>query len=88
MKDKIGYILLGVIIVAYAVCCFLGDIEYISKITTTLTAVIGALAIWWQLKRQRDLTEAEFIMNYNTAFIANAELTRIEKALEEYRTTI
>jgi hypothetical protein len=63
------------------------EYSYISTIATTLTAIIGAIAIWWQLKGEKDLKEAEFIMNYNTAFIANPELTEIEKELEGYRKT-
>ena len=87
MKRVLLPISLLVLAAVYIAGCRFWNIEYTSTVLTTLTAIIGAYAIWWQLKREKDLKEAEFIMNYNTAFIGNPELTEIEKALEGYRKT-
>lgn len=87
MNKVIYIIFLFLVAVAYITSCQFIDVGSISTILTTLTALFGAFAIWWQLKREKDLKEAEFIMNYNTAFITNPELTEIEKALEAYRKT-
>lgn len=57
----------------------------VATVITTITAIIGAFAIWFQMKRERDINEAEFILNYNTSFIENGEFELLEQKLEKYR---
>jgi len=87
MHKAIYITLLLIVVISYAISCLFFDVSNISSILTTFTSIIGAYAIWWQLKKEKDLKEAEFIMTYNTAFISNPELTQIEKELEAYRKT-
>ena len=53
--------------------CMIFPMSDVATIITTVTAIIGAFAIWFQMKRERDINEAEFIMNYNINFIENPE---------------
>ena len=65
--------------------CMIFPMSEVATIITTVTAIIGAFAIWFQMKRERDINEAEFIMNYNTSFIENPEYVALEQKLEQYR---
>lgn len=89
MRNKETFIIcLGVIFVSsYVVGFVLTDSSKLSEVVTTVTAITGAIAIWYQLKKERELNEASFIMGYNTSFIENPELVRIEAKLENYRFT-
>lgn len=60
----------------------------VATVITTITAIVGAFAIWFQMKRERDINEAEFVMNYNTSFIENHEFVTLEQKLEKYRKAI
>ena len=51
----------------------------------TCCTIIGAFAIWFQLKREKDLKEAEFIMSYNTIFIENDNFCTLEHQLELFK---
>ena len=80
----------GTILMIFALLLFLlGSMLFplsdVATVITTITAIIGAFAIWVQLKREKDLNEAEFIMNYNTSFIENPDFTILEHQLEMYR---
>lgn len=65
--------------------CLVFPIGDVATVITTITAIVGAFAIWFQMKRERDIKEAEFIMSYNTSFIENPELVELEQKLERYR---
>ena len=65
--------------------CVLFPMSDVATVITTITAIVGAFAIWFQMKRERDIKEAEFIMSYNTSFIENDELGKLEQELENYR---
>lgn len=65
--------------------CMIFPMSDVATIITTVTAIIGAFAIWFQMKRERDINEAEFIMNYNISFIENSEYVELEQKLEKYR---
>lgn len=68
--------------------CMIFPMSDVATIITTVTAIIGAFAIWFQMKRERDINEAEFIMNYNISFIENPEYVELEQKLEKYRKVI
>ena len=48
----------------------------------SVTAIIGVTAIWYQLKREKDLTEAEFIINLNNTFTTNTDIKYIYNKIE------
>ena len=68
--------------------CMVLPMSDVATIITTITAIIGAFAIWFQMKRERDINEAEFIMNYNINFIENPEYVELEHKLEKYKIAV
>lgn len=87
-KKEIIVIAIGVIFISCYVTLFIEQGgSSISELVTTITAIIGVFAIWLQLKKERELNEAQFIMDYNNSFISNEELVGIESQLEMYRKT-
>ncbi|WP_157156771.1 hypothetical protein [Diaminobutyricimonas sp. LJ205] len=56
-----------------------------TDVAGAVAAVGGAVAIWYQLKRARDLTEAEFIVNLNESFGASEEIRRVYGKIERSR---
>ena len=62
----------GVILVA--LLSFVFDGSRSQEIIVSLTAVIGAIAIWFQMKRARDIAEGEFITTLNESFLANEDV--------------
>lgn len=78
-------ILMLFVLLLFLFGCMIFPMSDVATIITTLTAIIGAFAIWFQMKRERDINEAEFIMNYNTTFIENPEYVELEQKLEKYR---
>lgn len=59
-----------------------GKFKPIQDMIGSVTAIIGVIAIWYQMKREKDLTEAEFIINLNNTFTTNAEIKYIFKKIE------
>lgn len=47
------------------------------EIIVTLTALVGAIAIWFQMKRARDIAEGEFITTLNEGFSSNCDLKAV-----------
>lgn len=56
-----------------------------TDVAGTLAALVGAVAIWYQLKKSRDLTEAEFIVNLNDSFTSNLEVKAVYSKIEKSR---
>ncbi len=61
------------------------DSEKISTAVTTVTAIIGAYAIWYEWRKDSKIKQAEFMMGLNESFINNPKLVEIEHKLENYR---
>ncbi|KXX68718.1 hypothetical protein [Flammeovirga sp. SJP92] len=78
------YIICFFIISSYFTLLKITDIKNLSTIFGTTATIVGGLAIWVQLKRDGDLKEAEFLMEYNFNFINDKKLTNIQKTLENY----
>lgn len=72
-------------IALYFISLNYNEIDTISTIFVTVSTIIGGIAIFIQLKRERDLTEAQFLMDYNNAFITNDSFTQVQKLLEDYK---
>ena len=81
---RIGSILVIVLMMlgVYAAAIIYFDHEEATAFITAATALFGMVAIWHQFKREKDLTEAQFIMDYNNSFLQNEELTSLEHRLE------
>jgi hypothetical protein len=53
-------------------------------ILSALTAVIGIVAIWYQLKKDKELNEAQFIYELNNAFYQNPDIMKVYQACNDY----
>jgi hypothetical protein len=81
----------GILIIISSLLVIFGDryfdVGSMEAKIATLTAVIGVIALWHQLKREKDFAEAEYILNLNEAFSSNSNIKHIYKKLQKYRDT-
>ncbi len=70
-------------VIIMAVLCYViySEKSSISEVVVSLTAILGASAIYFQMKRAKDIEEGEFIFNLNTTFSSSEEIKRIYKKL-------
>jgi hypothetical protein len=59
--------------------------ESISNSATFITAIIGVIAIWCQMKKDADISKAEFILTLNSNFQDNSNIIYIYTRLKEKR---
>ena len=59
--------------------------ESISNSATFITAIIGVVAIWYQMKKDADISKAEFILTLNSNFQDNDNIIYIYSRLKEKR---
>lgn len=59
--------------------------ESISDSAAFITAVIGVVAIWYQMKKDADISKAEFILTLNCNFQDNDNISYIYTKLKEKR---
>jgi hypothetical protein len=59
--------------------------ENVSTTVTISTAIIGGTAIWYQMKKDKDINKAEFIFNLNANFTSDPEISYIYLKLKEFR---
>ena len=52
-----------------------------ANIITALTAVVGAVAIWFEMKRSKDMAEGQFISSLNQDFLGNEDIKRLYEKL-------
>ncbi len=82
-RNLIHYIGLCMVVL-YIISVRFYDVNVISTIFITIFTMVGGIAIWIQLKGERDIKEAEFLMNYHASFVSNMAFTSIQKKLEDY----
>jgi hypothetical protein len=81
-RYQLAFILsIGVVLVS-VVYFFIGGSKP-QEIVVAVTAVIGAIAIWFQMKRARDIAHGEFIMNLNQSFLSNDDVKTLYRKLIE-----
>ncbi len=59
--------------------------ESISNSATFISAIIGIVAIWYQMKKDADISKAEFILTLNSNFQDNENIIYIYSKLKEKR---
>lgn len=59
--------------------------ESISNSATFISAIIGVIAIWYQMKKDADIAKAEFILTLNSNFQDNENIIYIYSKLKEIR---
>ena len=92
MKVKnriITYISIFLIIVALIGSLFFDSDtgSRIATIITTITAIIGAIALFIQFQRDKDLNQATFLIEYSKQFYDTYNCADILNELETYRKT-
>jgi len=84
-KGLLGIILILVVVILAGITYKMIFNESISEITTAITAVAGVIAIIYQLKKEHDISRAEFIFNMNNSFSENEDIDTIYKKLKRFR---
>lgn len=83
-RERKYYIAILIIVALYIIGTIFFDIEPLSKLISTVTTIIAAVAFWLQFKRTESLNESSYIMNLNNQFVNNKDMTMIEHILELY----
>lgn len=55
-----------------------------NETVTVIVAIAAAVAVWFELRSNEHISEANVIVELNNQFIANPELTKVECDLEKY----
>lgn len=87
-----GFFVLVSAIIILVVVVFVGfsseadtKAQFVVEAAAAVAAVVGAIAIWYQLKKGRDLTEAEFIVNLNASFSSDPDIKMVYGKIEQER---
>lgn len=89
MKNRtlLVFLLMVILLAAYVACSFVWNYEKLSTIVATAVAAMGIFGVWFQLRKEATIKEAEFLMNFNFAFITTDKFVQIEHMLEtSYKT--
>lgn len=85
-RKSIWILLLATIFTAaYVVSTCFFDYSYVSTIVATVVAGLGIFGVCFQLKKEADIKEAEFLMNFNFTFLTTEKFVSMERKLEECR---
>lgn len=75
MKRKTGFQKIMITIILFFLCILAiyvwNNDSSVSQVVVTITAVIGTFAIFYEMKRTKDLAEGEFILNLDKEFSSN-----------------
>lgn len=89
MKKNKSITIISIILLSMALIgsLFLDDVigSRISNIVTIITAIIGAVALFLQFKRDKDLNEAGFVVDYSVQFYDIYNLQDVLNELENCR---
>jgi hypothetical protein len=75
------------VIVAFAVSSPFFNQSSVTNVVVTLTAVLGALGIYAELRQEKLIRQAELLHDYNQDFLESAPLVDLEHRLERYAKT-
>lgn len=84
LKEKITtYTLLVIMCVGIIVGSFFGEVgNIISTIVTSLTAIISAVAVYIQMKKDADITQTEFLLEFSKFFYTFEGTQIIEQKID------
>lgn len=89
MKKNKSITIISIILLSMALIgsLFLDDVigSKISNVVTIITAIIGAVALFFQFKRDKDLNEAGFVVDYSVQFYDIYNLQDVLNELENCR---
>ena len=79
----ITYSLMIILCIGIILGSFLGDIgEIISTIITSLTAIISAIAVYIQMRKDAKITQAEFLLEFSKVFYSYEGAQELEKKID------
>ena len=87
-KNKLTTIISCLLLIIALFCTLFFDDTIggrISEIITIATALIGAIALFFQFKRDKDINQASFIVEYGKTFNETEGCTEVMSKLEKYR---
>lgn len=84
LKEKVfTYTLLTLICIAIIIGSLFGNIgEIISTLITSLTAIVSAIAVYIQMKKDTQITQAEFLLEFSKTFYSYDGATKLEKKID------
>jgi len=86
MNKKLGlYLIFGVIMVicALVLAVFFDPTGIVVPVISTTATAVGALAIYFQYKRDREINQASFIMDFYDSFYINEDNVRMLDYFDE-----
>ena len=82
-EEIITYILMVVMCIGITIGSFLGDAgEIISTVITSVTAVISAVAVYIQMKKDKEISQAEFLLEFSKFFYTFEGAQRLEEKID------
>lgn len=81
-KGILMLLLIVIFIAAYLISTCYMDYDYVSTLVATIVAGLGIFGVWIQLKKDADIKEAEFLMDYNFSFLTEEKFVKMERRLE------
>ena len=79
----ITYSLMALLCVAIVIGSFFGDIgEIISTIITSITAIISAIAVYVQMRKDAKITQAEFLLEFSKVFYSYEGAQQLEDKID------
>lgn len=70
-RSYVVWIVVLLVVISCAMVLFLN--ELVQNVAISLTAIVGAVAIWFEMKRAKDMAEGEFVVNLNNSFSSNCD---------------
>lgn len=81
-RSRIWVILFIILGLLYIVIDSYEGPDWISKVLTSLVTVTGVFALWYQLKKEKDISEGQFILDLNKTFLQDAGIKHIYNQLK------
>ena len=80
MKHTLPIILLLILFLMIAIYLLLSN-NLAGDFLVSLTAVVGALAIWFEIKRGKEIAEGEFVITLNNSYLMNPDIKAIYRKI-------
>ncbi len=80
MKHPVMLVLFITLAIVLSTYCVLRE-SIAGDFLVSVTAVVGALAIWFELRRSKELAQGEFVVNLNNSFSVNDDVKSLYKKL-------
>lgn len=85
MKNKNLILIISTLLIVMGVVVssiFTNYSSLIASLTTTITAIIGAVALFIQFKKDKQVNQAEFILEFGKEFYDTYNLARLQSKIE------